>query len=267
MSKIIRRIIRHILLTPRIHKFYDQFSPERAFDHRLQRRFIADRIKAEEAPDFVDFDEAFTDGDAKAVRMLVEHIARDNMTVVEVGSWKGKSTSVLAETIQKHNGKVFAVDHWEGDEGTWNKPVAETYDIFAIFRRNMRLLGLEDIVHPLVMASEVAFSLFADESLDLIFLDGDHKYKGFKQDLENWLPKLKKGGIICGHDCEGKYSNYPEEIKRAIDANLDKVTIDGIHPGVVKALHEQFNDNHIKMPNSRIWFHQRSDRYETLLSR
>jgi len=257
LRQTLKKIIRHILLTPGIRRFYDQFNPERAFDHRLQRRFIADRIKAGESPDFVDFDEAFTDGDARGLKTIAGYIASEGMTVVEVGSWKGKSTSVLAEIVQKHDGRVFAVDHWEGDEGTWNKPIAETYDIFAIFRKNMRLLGLEDTVHPLVMASEVAYPLFVDGSLDLIFLDGDHRYKGFKQDLENWIPKLRKGGIICGHDCERKYSNCSEEIKRAIDANLDKVTIDGIHPGIIKALCEQFNDNYTGMPGSRVWFHQK----------
>ena len=41
---------------------------------------------------------------------------------------------------------------------------------------------------------------YEDASLDFVFLDGDHSYDGLKKDIIAWLPKVKKGGIICGHD-------------------------------------------------------------------
>ena len=39
-----------------------------------------------------------------------------------------------------------------------------------------------------------------DESLDFVFIDGLHSYEGVKQDLEDWVPKVRKGGIVSGHD-------------------------------------------------------------------
>jgi len=41
---------------------------------------------------------------------------------------------------------------------------------------------------------------FVDNTLDFVYLDADHSYQAVKDDLNAWYPKLKVGGIICGHD-------------------------------------------------------------------
>jgi hypothetical protein len=43
-------------------------------------------------------------------------------------------------------------------------------------------------------------SLFEDESVDFVFVDGDHSEEGVSRDIEAWWPKLKKTGIMAGHD-------------------------------------------------------------------
>jgi hypothetical protein len=118
----------------------------------------------------------------------------------------------------------------------------------------MKLLDISDRVHPLKMSSEIASCLFPEKSLDMIFIDGDHIYKGFKTDLELWFPKLKVGGLICGHDCECKYSELPVDKQLIIDNHLDTDYISGFcHPGVVKSLWEKFQDKYIIKTPSVIW--------------
>lgn len=56
-----------------------------------------------------------------------------------------------------------------------------------------------------------AVKQFKDNSLDLVYLDGNHTYEFVKQDLIEWYKKVKVGGILAGHD-------YPlESVKRAVD--------------------------------------------------
>jgi len=42
--------------------------------------------------------------------------------------------------------------------------------------------------------------LVEDASLDFCFIDGDHRYEAVKEDIIAWTPKLRKGGILSGHD-------------------------------------------------------------------
>jgi predicted O-methyltransferase YrrM len=56
-----------------------------------------------------------------------------------------------------------------------------------------------------------AAARFEDNSLDLVYIDGDHTYQGVVKDLASWFPKVRKGGIICGDDI-----GWPG-VKRAVD--------------------------------------------------
>lgn len=56
---------------------------------------------------------------------------------------------------------------------------------------------------------------FKDGTLDFVFLDADHSYESVKADIEAWLPKIKKGGLLCGHDYDNKeYAAWG--VKRAV---------------------------------------------------
>jgi predicted O-methyltransferase YrrM len=50
------------------------------------------------------------------------------------------------------------------------------------------------------MTSEEAAKQFPDESIDFVFIDGDHSYEGCAKDIDLWYPKLKEGGLLSGHD-------------------------------------------------------------------
>ena len=60
--------------------------------------------------------------------------------------------------------------------------------------------GFEDRAFMLRGLSEQMVKLFANNSLDFVYIDGNHAYDFVKQDMEMWWPKLKKGGLFCGHD-------------------------------------------------------------------
>ncbi len=57
----------------------------------------------------------------------------------------------------------------------------------------------------------------ADASLDLVFIDADHSYEGCRDDIKNWLPKVKPGGWLSGHDYENNTQDFKFGVTQAVD--------------------------------------------------
>jgi predicted O-methyltransferase YrrM len=70
----------------------------------------------------------------------------------------------------------------------------------------------------IIKPSLEAFDDFDDESLDFVYIDANHDFPNFINDLHEWLKKVKTGGIMSGHD----YANFSyrkfNHVKRALDA-------------------------------------------------
>jgi len=204
----------------------------------------------------LDLKENITPQEEEAIKSLVSGVARKGATFVEVGSWKGHSASIIGNVAKQSDGHLFCVDHWKGNEGTWNVAEAQRKDIYKIFEYNLQTLGLWDSITPMKMDSIKASKQFPDASIDFLFLDCDHRHKQFKGDLEAWLPKVKLGGIICGHDCEQYYTKISPRLQKMVDSHLveDYIKTENLHPGVVKGLYDYFQDNYNIVKDTRIWF-------------
>ena len=114
--------------------------------------------------------------------------------IVEIGSWKGQSTIWLARGSRAGNRiKVYSVDPHAG------ALVNQYRSTLDDFKRNVRDAGVSELVVPLVMTSEVAARQFA-QSVEFIFVDGDHNYESVKRDFDLWFPKMVKGGYMAFHD-------------------------------------------------------------------
>jgi hypothetical protein len=118
--------------------------------------------------------------------------------IVEVGAWKGASTSYLAVEAQHKKMRIDVVDTWVGSEE--HKEMNEIIEnsLFGTFIDNMR--PLINLINPIRTDSVSASKMYSDESLDAIFIDADHGYESVKADILAWMPKVKTGGILAGHD-------------------------------------------------------------------
>lgn len=119
--------------------------------------------------------------------------------IVEIGSFKGKSTIWLAKGSEAGAGvPVYAIDPHTGSEE--HQAIAEgqvwTYEEFLA---NLRRAGVEGRVHPLVTTSAQAAMSF-HLPVELLFIDGDHRYEAVRQDFDLWFPKLIEGGYLLMHD-------------------------------------------------------------------
>lgn len=118
--------------------------------------------------------------------------------IVEIGSWKGKSTIWLGRGSRRGHGvPVYAIDpHTGSPEHRQQYGAIETV---AQFTRNLRRASVDTIVVPRVMTSEAAARAFT-EPVELIFIDGAHEYESIKRDFELWFPKVIEGGVMAFHD-------------------------------------------------------------------
>ena len=128
--------------------------------------------------------------------------AKDTDSIIEVGSYKGRSTTALAMGCK---GLVTAVDTFRG-----TALAEDAATVRAAFQENTEKLGN---VKLLCDSSERAARLCP--SVDMVFIDAEHTYEDVKADLLTWLPKAKK--LICGHDYNDP--SWPG-VKQAVDEIL-----------------------------------------------
>lgn len=101
---------------------------------------------------------------------------------VEVGSEQGYNA---VEIAKQYKGELHCVDIWKDGKG-----------FIVDFLHNTKGLN----VHHHVIDSVAGAQRFADESLDFVYIDDDHSYEGVKRSFNAWLPKVRIGGIVSGHD-------------------------------------------------------------------
>jgi predicted O-methyltransferase YrrM len=119
--------------------------------------------------------------------------------IVEIGSWKGKSTVCMAKGAEAGRGaKIYAIDPHIGSEE--HHVGGKTVWTFDQFKANIKRMGVEDRITPIVKTSVAAAKDF-DQPVSLIFIDGAHDFDSVKEDFLTWYPKVIEGGVIAFHDC------------------------------------------------------------------
>lgn len=117
---------------------------------------------------------------------------------VELGSFKGEFAKNITT---KWEGKLYMIDVW--------RPLSdEDYDDISNHKNHIdaystamnNIKGFEDKTFMLRMVGSEGAKLFADESLDFVYIDANHTYESVKEDIDIWYRKVKKGGLVMGHD-------------------------------------------------------------------
>lgn len=143
---------------------------------------------------------------------LVPYIKRhgENLKGIEIGTCRGESTYYFLDKCPNIE-TLYTIDPYKGYQD-WNGEITQDdVDKFrTVAEKNLKKFNKK--VTMIREESVKAASNFSDEDFDFIFVDGDHSYEATLADCEAYYPKLKKGGIFCGHD----YQTL-ENVKRAVD--------------------------------------------------
>jgi beta-1,4-mannosyl-glycoprotein beta-1,4-N-acetylglucosaminyltransferase len=118
--------------------------------------------------------------------------------LVEVGCWKGRSSIYMATMIAnaEKNIDFYCIDTFEGS--VEHKNLADLKNIYDIFLSNID--PVKKYIKHIKNSSINSSYKFENDSLDFVFIDASHEYEEVKQDILSWLPKVKKNGVLAGHD-------------------------------------------------------------------
>lgn len=122
----------------------------------------------------------------------------NDAVIVEIGSYKGRSTVAMSYACIGTNRKIYCIDTWDGNDTDFSDR-----NFFDIWQENIEKNGLSQYVVPLRGYSHQILSqwegLAGDKAIDFIFIDGSHQFLDVLKDYEQSLPLVKDGGWIAFH--------------------------------------------------------------------
>lgn len=132
----------------------------------------------------------------------------------EIGVFRGEFTEKIFSVWK---GKIILVDSY--------KDSVPGLDMVDAALEMMERLKDKPKVTMMADSLEVAECIPSD-LLDFVYIDADHIYEAVKADLAAWIPKVRKGGIVSGHDYfDGKYLGIDFGVKRAVDELGVKINV------------------------------------------
>ena len=145
----------------------------------------------------------------------------------KVGAEIGTSKGVFAEKFGKAGLELYCVDPWL-DYPDYSRGDAKWQsDLDTQYNRTKDLLAPYNC-HLVRKMSADALKDFEDESLDFVYIDGNHEFMYVLNDIHEWSKKVKKGWVISGHDYFYSHPHGFEHInvKEAVDVYTKFYNID-----------------------------------------
>jgi hypothetical protein len=119
--------------------------------------------------------------------------------IVEIGSFKGRSTCCFAFGCRGRRKHVFAIDTFSGNDTDFI-----LNEFFNDFWNNIKMCGLMDCVTPIRgLSSEVSKTWH--KPIHLLYIDGSHLYENVLEDFEQYYPHVVPGGMVVFHDVQAGF--------------------------------------------------------------
>ena len=185
-----------------------------------------------------------------ADRSYLRELAQNAKLVIDVGTFFGGSAETMLEAMPT-DGRLITIDTFQGS------PVlvlnAEPHHLLRYAHERLARFADRSII--MVGDSRFCASLLPKSCADLVFIDAAHDYENVKADIDAWLPIIKPGGVMAGHDFDRRAPagfSYTEIVARSKN-EWDRAS--GVHCGVVTAVLEAFESVNVPKNDdgSSIW--------------
>ncbi len=150
-------------------------------------------------------------------------------TVVEIGSYLGRSTCLIGLALQRfgNDPTLFAIDPHTGDRQNLENIGVDTIPTLQLFRVYTEGAGVRDLLEERIMTSDDAAKEWDGRPIDFVFVDGWHSYDAVVSDTRNFASLLTSNGVVCFDD----YGTY-EDVRAAVRDACSEL---GLHVyGVIK---------------------------------
>jgi hypothetical protein len=177
---------------------------------------------------------------------------------VEVGSFKGEFARTI---LEKWQGTLYMVDAWyELEDYNDMSNIGLNQDAYLEAMRSIN--EFRDRAYMLRCLSKQAVDLFPDESLDFVYIDANHEYSYVVEDIKLWYPKVKKGGIVAGHDyldIDWYDDEYSEKDKNKYmwGDGQHFIGVFGVNPAVDEFCRENNIEFSLTEEFSRTWYFEK----------
>ena len=164
-------------------------------------------------------------------RNLIRLIKTNNIQkFAEIGVAHGNASRIIVRACKDQIKEYYAIDPWAPCRGAgFDRLNKEDWD--EMYEKVHLKLSKYEVIKIIRLKSEYAVQLFEPKSLDMVFIDGDHGFGAVIKDIKFWLPIIRDGGLITGHDYNGSppYGSWPE-VYKAVQASFLSKQIEEI-PG------------------------------------
>ena len=142
---------------------------------------------------------------------FVYNAAKQMESVIELGSWKGKSTHAICSSRCP---KVTAIDTWKGSIAEPDAHAqAKDGSVLREFKENLKEFLGKNLTMIEADINDAVLDV-PDKSVDMVFIDAGHTYEEVRNDIRKWKNKAKI--LLCGHDYVSAWSG----VRQAVNEEL-----------------------------------------------
>ncbi len=138
-----------------------------------------------------------------------------DITAIELGVMNGDFSNMILNILKPKT--LYLVDPYEVNDDLYpDMEITTAYSTEVDYINLLRKFAAQIYSKQIIINRKYSYEAvknYEDNKFDFIYIDACHTYDCVKKDLNDWLPKLKKDGLMCGHD----YFEIFQGVIRAVD--------------------------------------------------